>query len=412
MHRDYSMSKTVKEYVKPAHVPDELFIPGNIWRDMGDRPHDRLKDVVKDRQIVFLENHHSPGHSPQGTWFVGSAELARRVLSDPETFSSKDMTSFGRLLGGGLTFFPVDVDPPMHARYRALVSKYFMPASVTKLSSVIREQINLLLDSLIPKGECDFVEEFAKVLPTAIFLDLMGLPKDRAKDFLDWASVTLSAPTAEERVDAMRKIRDYLAGEIEECKASPRDDIISQLATGEIEGRPLELGEALGGAMILYIGGLDTIASMLGWIFKHLAEDLDLQRELRADTSKLPKANEEFLRYYSNVTVSRRATRDVKIGGATIKKGDTITCPMTMPARDETEHVEANRLDISKRRRRHMAFGFGPHTCVGLHLARLEINAATDLWLSRAPEFRINPGVRPKSHGGTVIALDSLPLTW
>ncbi len=340
---------TNENYEKPAHVPDDFFVPGNIWEAMGDRPHDRLQQIAKGREMIFLQTHQIPGHSPQGTWLAGSARVARQILLDSATFSSNNVTGFARLLGNDLIYFPVDVDPPAHTR-------------------------------------------------------------ERADEFLKWADVSLCAPTPQERIAAMVCIRDYLASEIECRQKDPRNDILSALANGEIDGRRLEFREALGGAMILYIAGLDTVAGQLGWIFRHLAEDTELQMSLRRDPSRLAKVNEEFIRFFSSVCFSRRATKDVEIGGVTVRKGDSVTCSTTMCGRDSTEFKDADRLDVSQQPRRHMAFGFGIHNCIGLHLARLEINLATERWLERVPEFRIAEGASTPSHGGSFIALDSLPI--
>jgi len=275
---------------------------------------------------------------------------------------------------------------------------------------IMIERIDTLLDGIIAKGGCEFVAEFAKVLPATIFLDLVGLPRERADEFLKWADVSLCAPTPQERIAAMVCIRDYLASEIECRQKDPRNDILSALTNGEIDGRRLEFREALGGAMVLYIAGLDTVAGQLGWIFRHLAEDTELQMSLRRDPSRLAKVNEEFIRFFSSVCFSRRATKDVEIGGVTVRKGDSVTCSTTMCGRDSTEFKDADRLDVSQQPRRHMAFGFGIHNCIGLHLARLEINLATERWLERVPEFRIAEGASTPSHGGSFIALDSLPI--
>ncbi len=371
---------TNENYEKPAHVPDDFFVPGNIWEAMGDRPHDRLQQIAKGREMIFLQTHQIPGHSPQGTWLAGSARVARQILLDSATFSSNNVTGFARLLGNDLIYFPVDVDPPAHTKYRALIAKHFMPASVSALREVVRSRIDTLLDGIIAKGGCEFVAEFAKVLPATIFLDLVGLPRERADDFLKWADVSLCAPTPQERIAAMVCIRDYLASEIECRQKDPRNDILSALANGEIDGRRLEFREA------------------------------ELQMSLRRDPSRLAKVNEEFIRFFSSVCFSRRATKDVEIGGVTVRKGDSVTCSTTMCGRDSTEFKDADRLDVSQQPRRHMAFGFGIHNCIGLHLARLEINLATERWLERVPEFRIAEGASTPSHGGSFIALDSLPI--
>lgn len=396
-------------WAPPSHVDPKLAVAGNIWAEMGDRPHDRLVEIAAGRPVLYLQTHHIPGHSPNGTWSIVSAGLAREVLLDTETFTSVNTTSLSNLLGG-LDIIPIEVDPPAHGKYRALIAEFFKPKAVNLLREAITEQADALIDSFIDEGGCEFVEQFGKVLPASIFLSFFGLPKEQTARFLALSNRMMSSPSPEERVQSMRDIRDLLADELEARRTSPRDDVLSALAHGEIDGRPLTQNESLGGAMLLFIAGLDTVAALLGWIFRHLAENPEMQAQLRSDRSGLSAAIEEFLRYYSSVTMTRRATRDVEFAGASIKAGETVICPSTLFSRDPDEFEDAGAFDLAKGKRRHLAFGFGAHICIGMHLARLELSIALERWLDRAPPFV--PAGPTTSHGGAVLALDTLSLRW
>ncbi|MGD9542233.1 MAG: cytochrome P450 [Parvularculaceae bacterium] len=399
-------------YQKPAHISDDLFVPGNPWENMGSCPHEYAKKLFGDRDLVFVQTHVHPGKALEGVWITVSAEATRQIFKDTESFSSVGATFFSTFLPG-LTFFPVEVDPPQHTKYRAIVAEHFRAARVKDLSGAIAARADSLLDGLISRGGCEFMSEFAKIFPAMIFLDLMGLPNSRAPEFLALAKRAFRSPDPEEKTAAMRQIQKCLAEEIEARRASPADGALSAIANGEIDGRKLTMDEAVGGAMVVFIAGLDTVASQLGWVFRQLAEDQELQAQLRRDPSNLAKVHEEFLRFFASVMmVNRIATRDVRIGDAFIKKGDAVACSPTLACRDEKEFENAGRLDLSTPPRRHLAFGHGVHTCIGLHLARLELKTVTERWFERVPTFRIKSDATFQCRGGAVLALDSLPLVW
>lgn len=404
------METALNAYKKPDHVPDELFIPGDIWEDMGDDPHLRMRQLAAGRDMVFLQKHNHEGHSPAGTWLAASSEANRTILLDTEAFPSSGATIFGKILGG-LTFFPVEVDPPEHGKYRAVLMPFFKPGAINAMNDIVTRRVDELLDKFLSDGECEFVSQFARILPGTIFLDLVGLPVDRADDFLDWARTAMDhATSADDKMAAMRRIRDYLAGEVLDRKKNPRDDMLSQLANGEVDGRPLTADEVTGGAIVLFLAGLDTVANLLGWVFLQLATDLDMQQALREDPSKRSRAIEEFLRFFSPVTLSRRAARDVQVCGVQIKEGDTISCSMTLASRDDKEFENPDTLDINQPPRRHMVFGFGPHMCIGMHLARLELKIVLERWFARTAEFRVKPGAKIPRRGANVLGIDQLPL--
>ncbi len=406
------MQEVMEGYKKPDHVPDDLFIAGNIWKQLGDHPHLRMRQLAAGRDIVFLEKHNHEGHSPAGTWLAASAEANRQILLDTESFPSSGATIFGKILGG-LTFFPVEVDPPEHGKYRAIIAPFFKPAAMKAMESKIASRVDELIDGFLESGECEFISQFARILPATIFLDLVGLPTDRAADFLDWARTALDqVTTAEDKVAAMRRIRDYLADEVRSRVESPRDDTLSAIANGEIDGRPLTVDEATGGAMVLFLAGLDTVANLLGWIFLQLSTDLPMQHALRDDPKNLSRALEELLRFYSPVTVSRRAAKDAEVCGVQIRQGDTVCCSMTLASRDDKEFENPDKLDLNQPPRRHLVFGYGPHMCIGMHLAKIEARIVIERWFARTGEFRLIPGADVPRRGAGVLGIDQLPLTW
>ncbi|WP_068878854.1 MULTISPECIES: cytochrome P450 [unclassified Phenylobacterium] len=406
------MQDVVEGYTKPGHVPETLFVAGNIWEQLGDHPHARLKAIAAGRPLVYLERHNHQGHSPAGAWLACSAEANRQILMDAQTFPSSAATIFGKMLGG-LKFFPVEVDPPDHAKYRALFAPFFKPAVVNAMKDKITARVDELIDVLAPKGGCEFISEFSRIFPASIFIDMAGLPHARADEFLAWARTALDQnQPADAKTAALLRIRDYLAEEIRARRDRPRDDMLSTIANAQIDGERISVDDATGGAIVLFIAGMDTVANLLGWVFLQLASDPGLQARLRAEPSILPGALEEMLRFFSPVTVSRRAARDADVCGVRIKAGDTVCCSMTLASRDEAEFPNPDTLNVDAPAQRHLAFGFGPHLCLGMHLARLEATVVLQRWFTRVPPFRVVPGSLIRRRGAGVLGVDELPLTW
>jgi len=400
------------EHMKPDHVPEDLFIPGNIWGTWGGDPRVDFKKLLGGRDIVFMAEHYHAGHSDQGMWLVASAEGNRQVLLDAETFTSSGVKVFSRLLGGDLVFFPVETDPPLHGKYRNIIAPFFTPPSIAKLKDVITKRVDDMLDELLPKGRCDFTTEFGNLFPASIFLDIVGLPQDRKSEFLDWAHTAMSDPDAQKKRTAMQNIGDYLMEEVLSRRETPRNDLLSHIINSEVFGRPVTPEEATGCAVVLFLGGLDTVATHLSWVFRYLAENQEVQDLLRKEPKKIPEVNEEMFRFFSAVFLTRQALRDVEVAGAMIKKGDIVACCLPMANHDEQDLKDADVLDIDRSKKRHLAFGYGPHICVGMHLARLEMNIVLERWLARVHNIRIDGAYEPTSYVGNVMKLNSVPLTW
>jgi cytochrome P450 len=200
---------------------------------------------------------------------------------------------------------------------------------------------------------------------------------------------------------------------IEERRATPGDgDLVTAVTQMKVDGRPLTDEETMGIVFLLFIGGLDTVTSSLGFHFRYLAENRDDQNQLRSDHSLIPDAVEELFRAFPVVTTSRVATQDTELAGVHIKLGDTVTTSTLLSTRDPDEFPEPNKIDLARTPNRHNAFAFGVHRCLGSHLARREIVIALEEALRRLPPFRIKAGTEIETVGGGVISMKSLPLEW
>ena len=392
----------------PPHVPRDLVRPFDFRTGLGDRPQETIGQLHDGPRIFYSPVHHHAEHGT-GTWVLTHAADIRRVLQDAERFSSKDKTA--RAKGRGWGLIPLEIDPPDHGKYRALMNPLFSPARIAALEKQVRARAVELIEDLLSRGECDFVTDFAQRFPAAIFVDLMGLPGDRIPQFMEWEGHMLGGDYAA-KVRATDEVIAYLEELARQRRTNPIDDLMSFAVTAEMDGRRLSDGEVMGIVFLLFIGGLDTVASSLGFHFRYLAENPGEQARLRTDPACIPDAVEELLRAFAVVTTSRFARQDVEIGEIIVRAGELVTCSTILASRDPREFPDPARVDLARSPNRHNAFSFGAHRCIGSHLARRELVIAQEEWLKRAPPFAIQPGARIAAHGGGVLGLDTLPLRW
>jgi cytochrome P450 len=348
--------------------------------------------------------HHNAVPGP-GTWVLTRAADIRAALQDAATFSSKITRS-----NSGLSLIPLELDPPEHPKFRAIMNPIFSPARMKQLEGKVRDLARELAATCAAKGECNFVEDFAKPFPVGIFLDLMGLPKENMTRFLEWEALIMR--DKQTRAAAMQQVSLYLQELIDERRRNPTDDLITFAVTAKVDDRPLTDAEVIGICVLLFIAGLDTVTNSFAFHFRHLAEHPSDQDSLRENFSLIPSAVEELFRAYAVVNTNRYATRDVEFAGVQIKKGDNVTCSTILASRDPQEFENPNHVLFSRSPNPHNAFSYGPHRCLGSHLARREIIAGIEEWLKAIPPFRVKPGAVINAHGGGVFSLESLPLVW
>ncbi|MEP0316017.1 MAG: cytochrome P450 [Hyphomonas sp.] len=395
----------------PPHIPAELIVPFDFRGDKeySNDPHKRLDSLRDDYRAFYTP--FPRGMGGQGVWVFTRAEDIRAVLKDPQTFASGGLRPFAKAIGEDWTLIPVDLDPPIHSQFRTLLNPVFSPKSMKSMELVILERAEEMTTALTDQKEVDFVPVFARPYPVSIFLELLGLPLDGMEDFIEIEENILQN-SGDAQIAAIRQLRDYLAGQIDDRRRNRGDDLISFAVHAEVAGRPLTDDEVMGICVMMFIGGLDTVTSTLGYHFLHLARHPEEQQRLRNHPLLIPGAVEELLRVYNVVTTGRRATRDVEIAGVRIRAGDLLALPTTLASRDPNECPHASEVDLDRESAGHSAFGFGPHRCIGSHLARRELTAALTAWTTRLPMFRLKEATIPRSSGSGVIALESLPLVF
>lgn len=349
---------------------------------------------------------------PNGSWTISRGEDVRYVLQHPELFSSQGIAGFSMFLGQSWPLIPLELDPPEHTKYRTLLNGIFSPAKIKALEEGVRARAVSLIDAVVAQGGCEFVDAFAKPFPVSIFMQIMGLPDGDFDLLVKYEQLLLHSETMEQRVEGARGFYDYLVDLIAKRRADPGDDLAGFVIQSEIDGRPLNDEEVMGIYYLLVVAGLDTVAASLGLHFAHLATHPEDQARLRANPDLIRDAVEEFLRRYAIVSTTRFATQDTELAGVAIKKGDRLTISTMAPSLDPAEFANPLDVDIERSPNRHVAFSFGPHRCIGSHLARREMIVAIEEWLKRVPPFRVEGDVEVPVKAGGLMCVERLPLVW
>jgi len=394
----------------PAHVPASLvrpfpFVFGTTTE--ADPYNDWVPEIHKGPPI-FYAPHAYPGGSP--AWIVRRAADLQKIYLDTETFSSRDFSPYSKLIGDSWINLPVEIDPPNHAKYRAFINPLFTPVAMNRLEGKIRHYAVEFIEAFQARGACEFMHDFAFEFPIRIFLELMGLPLELTPKFLEWEYGLLHSSDLSVIATATRAVVTYLRGEIELRRHAPKDDVISYALKVEVEGRKLTDDELVGFAFNLFIGGLDTVSTNMGLQFLHLARNPEQQVFLRANPEKIAGALDEFMRGYAPVTTFRTCTKETEFAGVKMMPGDKVAMCTTLTGRDPEEYARPNEIMLD-RKQRHLSFGFGPHLCVGMHLARREMRIAIEEFLRLIPAFSVKPGHVVSYHLGMIQPV-ALPLVW
>jgi len=385
----------------PAHggnaemsLMDKVFSP-----TCADMPHDVYAELLAQCPVS-----RQTGMFGNDVVMLSRYEDVLWALKHPEVFSSKGVVD----IGGEFPLIPLSVDPPEHAKYRRLLDPEFSPRKMAELEDEMRKFVNEAIDAFIDDGECDFHDDFASPLPSTFFLALTGLPHEDLPKFLKWRDDTIrpEAPTFEEgeriRKEAGDAIENYFESALEEKRRNPDDRLFTRMVNGTVDGRPLTRAEMLGACHLLLLGGLDTVTATLDCMIVYLARHPERRDALVADPSCIPHAVEELLRHQTPVMmVPRVLTRDHQMRGVQLKAGDSVTLMIGAANADAAEFEEWGDVRFDRTTNRHLAFGGGPHRCLGSHLARLELRVALEEFHRRIPEYGLrhddihfSPGIR------------------
>ena len=351
------------------------------------------------REFMGLAPDHTQGHLPHYT-VVGYDEVAR-CLTEPENFSNEAYKlnlgiSFGRSVS--------TMDPPEHPRYRRIFQKAFLPQTVAKWGeSVVDPVVNDLMQKFRGRGRADLVQEFTLHYPFQIVYRQLGLPPEEGPLFHKLAiAQTCVIYDVPHGTEASRKLGDYFKVLVEERLRHPGNDLVSVLAQAEVDGEKLPEEIMISFLRQLVNAGGDTTYRGTSVLLTGLLRNPDQLEAVRKDRSLVPQAIEEALRWDGPVLIQTRMTaKDVELGGVQIPQGAVIDVAAGAANRDPARFPNPNQFDIFRKpQHKHFAFAYGPHVCIGQHLARVEMTRALNAILDHLPNLRLDPDrPAPEIHG-------------
>lgn len=393
----------------PPHVPKELVRSAGITfgPDFLAAPHDFMASMHEKFPRIFYDV------TPfQNAWTLIGHEDAQFMLRHPEYFSNEGATPFPRDPNDYFYFIPIEIDPPDHRKYRAILDPVFSPLSIAKLEDNIRQLANDLIDDCLEKGECEFTTAFGRPLPVSVFLDLMGLPQEKRDTFVTWACDLLHSNDHQIMARTMDLIGNYLKEVIEEKRVNPDDRVISRIVHAQFDDRPIHPKEVFGFVIFLFIGGLDTVFATMNNIWLWLANNPNRRQEIISEPENIANQLEELLRVFSVTFSGRMIREDFEMNGIKMKRGDRITACLPAANYDPKVFSNPRTVDFHRPRKPVLAFAGGVHSCMGAHLARLEIKIGMQEWLRRIPQFSVKPDTQIIYRPGGVVGPDKLPLVW
>ena len=353
-----------------------------------------------------------------GHWIISNFELIMNVLRDPGTFATWPAsipTAFGEGRG---RLVPLEYDPPEHTAYRQILLPHFSPGRIRQLEAQIRELANQLLDGFTDQGSCDFMHSFARPFPARMFLQLMGWPQDRMEDFCGWVDgyrhgIGSDDPhTKDVRARSVAAAYDYFRQFVESRRQNPLDDddITTALVKAALpDGRPLSDSEILDYIFLLLIAGLHTVETALAFGVIHFARNPEHRARLIAGPGLLGPTVDELLRWEPPAWApSRVVTKETSVAGVRMLPGDKVLLPSPTSNRDPSVFQDGDAFDPARTRNPHLSFGGGPHRCIGMHLARLELQVAFEVLHNRIPDYQLDPARPPVQQIAQVRSFHSL----
>ncbi|MEO3783673.1 cytochrome P450 [Actinocorallia sp. B10E7] len=355
-------------------------VSGEFW---GRNPHDEFR-WMRQNAPVYWDPH-------GGVWGISKHADLRLVSRTPEVFSSAQ----GIRADNPAMPMMIDMDDPEHKMRRKLISSGFTPRRVADQEHYLRRICDEIIDEVCERGECDFVSDVAAMLPLIVIGDALGFrPEDRGM-LLEWSDDMLRALTGGDNPELMVKaaeafggFNEYAGKAIEERRTCPMDDLLSVLVHAEVDGDRLDHDSLLQESLLILIGGDETTRHVISGGMYQLCLHPGQRRLLLDDPGLIPTAVEEMLRWVSPIkNMNRTATRDFELRGQTIKEGDKVLLLYPSANRDEEVFTDPDRFDVTRTPNDHLAFGNGPHFCLGNSLARLELKVMFERLLERLPDI-------------------------
>jgi cytochrome P450 len=359
----------------------------------------------------------------RGFWAVTRYDDALRVYHDPGTYSSERGISLQfddavpDQAGSGMMM--ILTDPPRHNKIRQVVSRRFTPRAINAYAPEVRKICDEIIDSVIERGECDFVVDIAGKLPTAAICEMLGIPAEYRDQMYALGNQSIGTQDPEYNQgrsametgrNAMAEFFSYFAKLIDERRKNPGSDLISAFTLGDIDGTKLTDLEILFNCFLLIIGGQETTRNATSGGMLAVINNPAQRIKLRNDLSILPTAIEEFLRWTTPVThILRTARKDTELRGEKIREGDKIVVWNVSANRDEEVFRAAESFDVMRTPNDHLAFGHGEHFCIGSHLARMEMRVMVEQVMKRMPELEL-AGAPERLRSNFVAGIKHMPV--
>lgn len=355
----------------------------------------------------------------RGFWTVTRYRDIVEVSLDQDRFSSERGTTMTNDLTQErieqMRLWMINQDAPRHTKLRKLINKGFTQRVIQHMEAEIRQQSADIVDRIARKGECDFVTDIASELPLLVIAELMGCPMEDRSKLFEWSNQMIGFEDPEFSAtvsanEAMGEMFEYASHLAKLRRADPRDDMTSVLLRAELDGQRLdELGFNMF-FMLLILAGNETTRNAISGGMLALSEFPDQRTKLVEDLSLMTTATEEILRYVSPVISMRRtATCDTELAGQKIRENDKVVMFYPSANRDPEVFENPNQFDITRAPNTHLAFGWGPHFCLGANLARAEIRSIFLELLTRLPDIEVNGPVR-RLRSNTVNSIKSMPV--
>jgi cytochrome P450 len=342
---------------------------------------------------------------PDGGYFLSSYAACVAVYKDARAFSSDKKREFAPKYGDGLlyehhTTSLVFNDPPLHTRVRRIIAGAFTPRSIADMEGPVTQLVDGLIDRIERKGSADLIADLAAAVPIEVIGNLLAVPREEREPLREWSLAILGALepvlTPQQQAKGEQAVAGFLAyleTLVARRRAKPGDperDVLTRLILGEEGGERLSERELLHNIIFILNAGHETTTNLVGNGLYALLEWPEERARLLARPELIRTGVEELLRFESPNQLGNRLTlAPVEVGGVAIPAGTYLTIGIGAANRDPAEFADPDRLDIAREPNRHLAFGSGPHVCIGLNVARLEGRIAIGRFLARFPEYRL-----------------------
>lgn len=361
----------------------------------GGQPHDQFRWLRENAPVYWHEEPDGPGF-----WAVTRHADVHRIGREHETFSSEPTIMIPDSMAQSTQLddehkMMLMMDPPGHTTYRRLISREFTQGPARKYAGRIKQLATQIVDNVIERGECDFVKDVAGEMPSFVISEMMGLPLDDGRKLYELTETIHSAPeTLPEGAipAAVTKMFEYGQGVIAEKRARPGNDLASKLLAAEVDGETLDDFDFLLFFLLLIDAGGDTTRNLVAGGMLAMMDHRDQMASLEVNlTDGMAAARDELLRYTSPVVYMRRtAKKNTEIRGQKIEAGDKVVMYYGAANRDPDMFRQPDQLDLSRAPNKHIAFGGGPHVCLGQWFARIEIDALLTEVLSRMKNIELD----------------------